>query len=92
MHSGRRFIFQNSTWLPLCKHDRFCRNVAICDLFCNEHYQSLQNKQQQEEIFNPKNNKAYRQVSSPSSMIISNEKNKRLKVNGNLSIDMNSIE
>ena len=69
MHSGRRFIFQDHKWQPLCNYDRFCQNLAKYDLFCMKHYQIIREKQQEEDN--------YRQASS------SNEKNKRFKTNGN---------
>ncbi|CAF4271154.1 unnamed protein product, partial [Rotaria socialis] len=82
---GRRFVFKNSKWLPLCKYDSLCRNTAKYDLLCIKHLQLTQQKRQEALKFHSNDHRGLR------SSIFSNDTAKRLKTNSEFQISSSSI-
>lgn len=75
MPNGRRFVFKNSKWLPLCKYDSLCHNSAKYDLLCIKHFELMQQKRQEVLKYHSNDNQRLR------SSIFSNDIIKRLKTN-----------
>ncbi|CAF0935284.1 unnamed protein product [Rotaria sordida] len=92
MPNGRRFILKNSKWLPLCKYDKFCRNIAKCELLCIKHFELTQQKRRDTLKFHNNNNRRSRSsIFDNHHSIFSNDNAKRVKTSNDFQISSSSI-
>ncbi|CAF1504332.1 unnamed protein product [Rotaria sp. Silwood1] len=92
MPNGRRFILKNSKWLPLCKYDNLCRNIAKYELLCIKHFELTQ--QQRRDTLKFHNNDHRRSRSSifdNHHSILSSDNIKRVKTTSDFQISSSSI-
>ncbi|CAF4516414.1 unnamed protein product [Rotaria sp. Silwood2] len=92
MPNGRRFILKNSKWLPLCKYDNLCRNIAKYELLCIKHFELTQQKQRDALKFHNNDNRRPRSsIFDNHHSIFSNDNTKRVKTNSDFQISSSPI-